>query len=71
MKECESKCFLKPDTESFSICPKCELGDGACLCQIDCAGAQAAYNRAKQYGYPDVATKAKRILDTKCKNKLY
>lgn len=69
MHECGPQCFLKPETEGFPICPRCSLNvGGKCQCQVDCGGVQAALVRARQWGYPDVATEAETILKTKCKN---
>ncbi len=69
MHECGPQCFLKPETEGFPICPRCSLNqNGRCQCQVDCGGVQSALVRAKQWGYPEVATEAETILQTKCKN---
>lgn len=68
MAECGSSCFLKPDTEGFPICPKCEMGDGKCICAIDCGGVMAAYNRARQWKHEGVADLAQKLLQTKCKD---
>ena len=65
MKECGSKCFLKPDTEGFPICPKCELGNGACLCQIDLGAVYSSKIRGSQWGYPEVVSKADKIIEYK------
>lgn len=66
MNECGSACFLKPDTKGFPICPKCQLGDGKCVCAIDCGGVQAAKVRARQWGYDSIADLADKVLQTKC-----
>ena len=61
--QCGSKCFLRPATEGFPICPRLESGRG---CTVDCRGVHAAYTRARQYHYDDVADKAAHILEKKC-----
>ena len=67
MSECGPQCFLKPETEGFPICPRCSLNpDRKCKCQIDCGGVQSALVRSRQWGYPEVATNAEKILQTKC-----
>ena len=58
MNKCGSKCFLMPDTEGFPICAS------SYTCEFDCDGILAAYRRAKQYKYPQVAETA-RLLATK------
>ena len=66
MDECGSACFLKPDTKGFPICPKCQLGDGKCICAIDCRGVMAVKIRASQWKYPDIAALADKLLQAKC-----
>ena len=66
MRECGRKCFLDPDNEGFPICPKCQLGDGKCICAIDCGGVTSAKVRASQWGYPKIRAKADEILKRKC-----
>jgi len=66
MTQCGPSCFLDPANEKFPVCPKCQLGDGKCSCAIDCRGAQAAYNRAKQWGYESIAELADKLLKEKC-----
>jgi len=66
MDQCGKGCFLKTDTEGFPICPKCNLGNGNCVCAIDCGGVQAAKNRARQYGHDSIADLADKLLATKC-----
>ena len=65
MKECGSKCFLKPNTLGYPICPKCEMGDGNCLCAISEAGVESSFSRSRQHGHEDVAELAKNILEKK------
>lgn len=64
MDTCGPKCFLLPEEEKFPICARCSAR--GCSCAIDCQGLQAAYNRAQQYKYPDVAEKARKMLKQKC-----
>jgi hypothetical protein len=71
MAECGPSCFLKPETEGFPICPKCEMGNGKCICEIDCAGVQSAKIRAAQWKYPEVEAKADQILREKCTHLSY
>ena len=68
MDQCGDVCFLKPDTEGFPICPKCEMGDGKCICAIDCGGVMAAKIRARQWGHTSIADLADKLLQTKCKD---
>ncbi len=68
MNECGSACFLKPETEGFPICPKCQLGDGRCACAVDCGGLMSSKNRAAQWKYPNVEALADKLLQTKCKD---
>ena len=50
-KECGSKCFLGPVSEScFPICAKN-------TCKISTKGIYAAYVRAREYGSPKMRTK--------------
>jgi hypothetical protein len=65
LKKCGEKCFLGGD-ESFPICPGCDNYEGDCQCLIDCAGAEAAYIRARQWGHEDVAALSQRVLKEKC-----
>ena len=60
-KECGDKCFLKPETEQFPICPKLTSSDFKC--KIDRRGLQSAYNRARQYKYENIANTAKKLLN--------
>ena len=64
-KECGNKCFLLPGKEKFPICPSPRVTGGKSTCEIDCGGVQAAYNRARQWKYDEVADKAEKILE-KC-----
>lgn len=64
-EECGNKCFLEPSENKYPICAKCS--NSKCTCKIDCRGSESAYIRAKQYGNENVAKKARKILDTKCK----
>ncbi len=59
MKECGSKCFLKPDTMGFPICQKLE-GEGK-KCKVDCRGVLASKVRAAQWGYEDIKDAADAI----------
>ena len=61
MHECGSACFLNPSNEGFPICPKCF--SGKCSCSLDSGAIQSAFNRARQYGYDEVASKAKYLLN--------
>lgn len=46
-----ASCFLDPKNLKFPVCRKTDA-------EFDCRGALAAYRRAKQYGYSDIAKKA-------------
>ena len=53
-KKCGSKCFLKPKGLKFPVCDTdCKFNENA---------LQAAYIRAKQWGYASVAKKAKSLM---------
>jgi len=62
--QCGDKCFLKPDSKGFPICPKCM--EDECECEIDCRGLMAAKVRARQWDHNDIARKADRIGRKKC-----
>ncbi len=49
--KCRSNCSLMPDTEGFPVCVS--------NCKFDCGCILAAYRRAKQYKYPQVAEQAR------------
>jgi hypothetical protein len=49
-------CFLLPGEEKFPVCP---VGS----CTPSCKGINAAYVRARQWGYTGVATKARKLQD--------
>lgn len=66
-QECGDRCFLLPGEEKFPICPSPRVTGGKSTCEIDCGGAQAAYNRARQWDYPEVALKAEKVLE-RCKD---
>ena len=57
MKKCGTKCFLKPETLGFPICKP--------NCKVSKYGLEAAYKRARQWGYDDVAKKAKSMMKSK------
>jgi hypothetical protein len=52
MSKCGPKCFLSPGNRKFPICNP--------DCTINPYGLEAAYKRARQWGYTDIAKKAKR-----------
>ena len=56
MRRCGKKCFLGPN-KSFPICKKH-------TCNVDKRGVQAAFNRARQWGYTHIAKRAKKLLKT-------
>ncbi len=58
-RACGSRCFLGPHNLSFPVCKRCT--GGTCQCRIDQRGVQAAYQRARQWGYPDIARRAKSL----------
>jgi hypothetical protein len=60
IRRCGKKCFLGPN-KSFPICKKY-------TCTVDKRGVQAAFNRARQWGYTHVAKKAKKLLKTLKRN---
>ena len=55
-QKCGDACFLQPSTLGFPICPNGK-------CEIDQRGVNAAYIRAKQWKYENVARKAQEIKD--------
>lgn len=56
-KKCGAKCFLKPNTLGFPICKT--------NCKVNQAGLHAAYVRARQWKYNDIANKAKKMLKSR------
>ena len=60
MRRCGKKCFLGPN-KSFPICKKN-------TCKVDKRGVQAAFNRARQWGYTHIAKRAKKLLITLKRN---
>ncbi|MHB1952586.1 MAG: hypothetical protein ACYCOU_02465 [Sulfobacillus sp.] len=58
-RKCGDACFLHPRTRGFPICPRNK-------CVISCQGLQAAYNRARQWRYKNIATTAEKLLQEKC-----
>jgi hypothetical protein len=65
---CGQKCFLMAPVASrtraksilkFPICRKCSAS--SCSCAIDPRGVEAAYRRARQWGYVAVAERANRL----------
>ncbi len=63
-EKCGDLCFLMPEREGFPVCAKYELT--APSCKFDCGGISTAYRRAKQYKYPLVAKKAKKLSKILC-----
>jgi len=62
--ECDAKgktCFLNPSKKGFPICPACRDSDVPCSCEPDCGGITAAYVRARQWGYDDIAKNAQML----------
>ncbi len=59
LARCGAAAFLDPRGLKFPIMAK----SGACA--VDCAGAEAAYKRARQFHHGEVAKKA-RTLSSKC-----
>lgn len=59
---CGRGCFLLPAKRKFPICRKCGP-TGKCACAPDCKGLRAAVIRGRQWGYVDVADKARRMHD--------
>ena len=57
--KCGDRCFLKPDTLSFPICPSDR-------CEIDCRGVESAYIRAAQWKYHTIKQNADRLRQQKC-----
>ena len=61
MDRCGASCFLHPDELKFPVCnPDCSYNQ---------AGLEAAYIRAKQWGYTAVAKKAKSLMKKKSKSR--
>ena len=54
------KCFLLVKGKEYKF-PVCKSD-----CTYDCNGIHAAFVRARQYNYEDVAEKAKHLLKTQC-----
>jgi hypothetical protein len=56
MRRCGRKCFLGPN-KTFPICKKR-------TCKVDRRGVQAAFIRARQWGYTYIAKRAKKLLQS-------
>jgi hypothetical protein len=65
MAACGPQCFLQPAREAFPICAKLTR-DRRNACVPVRQGVQSAYNRARQWGYKDVAKRARALLDRAC-----
>jgi len=64
-RKCGNKCFLKPETNGFPVCPAERVGKN---CKIDCRGVIAANIRAKQWKHKDVERISKKLAEEyKCK----
>ena len=59
LSKCGDGCFLLPSELKFPICAACKMGK--CDCTPDRRGVISARIRASQYGYSDVAARAKRM----------
>ena len=55
---CPKGCFLMPGELKFPVCDK--------DCRISCAGLHAAYVRAREWKYDEVASKAAKQMETSC-----
>jgi hypothetical protein len=55
LSKCGSKSFLSPKNLKFPVMTS--------DCKYSPAGLQSAYNRAKQWNYPKIAAKAKKLLN--------
>lgn len=62
-ERCGDKCFLQPSSDGFPICASVKKDKN---CKIDCRGISSAYVRARQWDYPQVASKAKRLERKYC-----
>ena len=58
-RKCGNKCFLRPESLNFPICPKNK-------CEIDCRGVSSAYIRVAQWKYQNIKQLAKKIESQKC-----
>lgn len=61
--KCGDKCFLKPETLAFPVCPKLGIGRD---CNIDCRGVASAKVRAHQWKHPELYDKIEQ-LERECK----
>lgn len=57
-QQCNSNCFLFPEAMKFPICDK--------NCTIQCAGVHAAYVRAREWKYEEIAKTAELIFQKHC-----
>jgi len=55
LKRCGRKCFIGPGL-SFPICTKR-------TCSVNKKGVHSAYQRAKQYKYKKISSRAKKLLE--------
>ena len=62
LKKCGKKCFLKPSTLAYPICPKS-------TCSPSQKGLRAAYARARQFKHQSIARKAHRRLSGRAQKK--
>ena len=64
-QQCGDGAFLLPESEKFPVVAACRGGDH-CDCAISCKAVQAAYIRARQWHYDEVAEKALQLRKEKC-----
>ena len=57
-KQCPKSCFLLPTEMKFPVCDT--------SCKQSCAGLHAAYVRAREWKYDDVAARAAREMEKSC-----
>ena len=62
LKKCGKKCFLKPSTLAYPICPKG-------TCSPSQKGLRAAYARARQFNHQSIAQKAKKKMNRRSPRK--
>lgn len=59
LAQCGKECFLVPDEKKFPVCAPSS-------CTFSCAGLHAAYVRAREWKYEEVAAKAARMMEQRC-----
>jgi hypothetical protein len=57
--KCPKSCFLIPESLKFPVCDPSS-------CRLSCAGLHAAYVRAREWKYDEVAARAAKLMESNC-----